>query len=292
MAATFAATTTSSSAPCACRTQVHRQQLPRPCVLAPPPAVRAAVAIAVRAGKSAAGGGFAPKKAGGGFGSTKPSTNTSITKTTSATGKLPEPSSPCPCGSGQTYDNCCRPAHTAKTPAATPEALLRSRFAAYRLGLIDYLCATTHPSAPERRSAALGLAGTSNGGESSAAAAAEAYKASIARTSRSTDFVALAVDKAGADVRTRTTSGGSGSGASEGDEQEAFLSFRVWYRSKGGRGGAGKGVGGESVVRETSHFVKGGDTGGKWLYLGEAEETGGEDGKRVAAAAEAEGAAS
>lgn len=33
----------------------------------------------------------------------------------------------CPCGSGDTYGNCCRPFHHGKT-APTAETLMRSRF--------------------------------------------------------------------------------------------------------------------------------------------------------------------
>lgn len=51
----------------------------------------------------------------------------------------------CPCGSGVSYDSCCGPAH-AGAPVATAEALMRSRFAAFVLGLPDYLLASWHPS--------------------------------------------------------------------------------------------------------------------------------------------------
>lgn len=60
---------------------------------------------------------------------------------------------PCPCGSDETYVNCCGPFHAAirsglgeGPQAPTPEALMRSRYSAYVLGLIDYLLATWHPS--------------------------------------------------------------------------------------------------------------------------------------------------
>jgi SEC-C motif-containing protein len=52
---------------------------------------------------------------------------------------------PCPCESGQTYAECCRPHHESLA-APTPEALMRSRYSAYVLGLIDYLLTTWHPS--------------------------------------------------------------------------------------------------------------------------------------------------
>lgn len=55
----------------------------------------------------------------------------------------------CPCGSALTYADCCARWHSGYsqgTPAPTPEALMRSRYSAYVLGLIDYLLATWHPS--------------------------------------------------------------------------------------------------------------------------------------------------
>ena len=55
----------------------------------------------------------------------------------------------CPCDSGQTYGSCCGLWHaglSAKLHAPTPEALMRSRYSAYVLGLLDYLLATWHPS--------------------------------------------------------------------------------------------------------------------------------------------------
>ncbi|MDF9828407.1 SEC-C motif-containing protein [Ereboglobus sp. PH5-5] len=39
--------------------------------------------------------------------------------------------SPCPCGSGQTFGACCQPVLQRKRPAATAEALMRSRFTAH-----------------------------------------------------------------------------------------------------------------------------------------------------------------
>ncbi len=60
---------------------------------------------------------------------------------------------PCPCRSSdsdeQPYTVCCQHWHTgleAGIHAPTPEALMRSRYSAYVVGLIDYLLATWHPS--------------------------------------------------------------------------------------------------------------------------------------------------
>jgi SEC-C motif-containing protein len=47
----------------------------------------------------------------------------------------------CPCGSGTNYKSCCGPLH-AGLPAKTAEALMRSRYSAFALGLGDYLLDT------------------------------------------------------------------------------------------------------------------------------------------------------
>jgi SEC-C motif-containing protein len=52
----------------------------------------------------------------------------------------------CPCGSGRNYDECCGRYHASKEVAPHAEALMRSRYSAYVLGLEDYLRATWHPA--------------------------------------------------------------------------------------------------------------------------------------------------
>ncbi len=60
---------------------------------------------------------------------------------------------PCPCRSEESgdfpYAGCCQPWHdglASGVHAPTPETLMRSRYSAYVIGLIDYLLATWHPS--------------------------------------------------------------------------------------------------------------------------------------------------
>ena len=48
----------------------------------------------------------------------------------------------CPCGSGKLYSNCCKPYIKGKENAPTPEALMRSRYAAYVMHEIDYILDT------------------------------------------------------------------------------------------------------------------------------------------------------
>ncbi|MGM0534829.1 MAG: YchJ family protein [Pseudomonadota bacterium] len=49
----------------------------------------------------------------------------------------------CPCGSGLAYEACCGPCHRGE-PAASPAALMRSRYSAFALGLTDYLLTSWH----------------------------------------------------------------------------------------------------------------------------------------------------
>ncbi|MEE3878255.1 YchJ family protein [Vibrio sp. YYF0003] len=55
-------------------------------------------------------------------------------------------SSTCPCGSNLPYQQCCEIAHSNHKNVETPEQLMRSRYSAHVLGLVDYVVATYHPS--------------------------------------------------------------------------------------------------------------------------------------------------
>lgn len=57
----------------------------------------------------------------------------------------------CPCGTGRSYASCCGALHRAFAEngaliASDAQALMRSRYTAYTMDLIDYLLATWHPS--------------------------------------------------------------------------------------------------------------------------------------------------
>ncbi len=59
----------------------------------------------------------------------------------------------CPCGLGAAYVECCGLYHAGPLHllAPTPEALMRSRYSAYALGLRDYVLDTWHSSTrPEK----------------------------------------------------------------------------------------------------------------------------------------------
>ena len=55
---------------------------------------------------------------------------------------------PCPCGSSASYDDCCGRYHLGPSHllAPTAEALMRSRYSAFVLGLTEYLLETWHAS--------------------------------------------------------------------------------------------------------------------------------------------------
>lgn len=54
---------------------------------------------------------------------------------------------PCPCGSGQLFENCCEPILTGQRPAATAEQLMRARFTAHATHQFKFVHDTYRPTA-------------------------------------------------------------------------------------------------------------------------------------------------
>lgn len=54
--------------------------------------------------------------------------------------------SQCPCGHKQSYQNCCEPIHQDASLAHHPEQLMRARYSAHVLGMVDFIIQTYHPS--------------------------------------------------------------------------------------------------------------------------------------------------
>ena len=52
----------------------------------------------------------------------------------------------CPCGSHLDYADCCQPVHNSHKNAKRPEQLMRARFAAHKLNLVDFVISTYHTS--------------------------------------------------------------------------------------------------------------------------------------------------
>jgi SEC-C motif-containing protein len=80
----------------------------------------------------------------------------------------------CPCHSGKLYSACCEPYHHGTAPE-TALALMRSRYAAYALGLVDYIINTTRFSEPDK------------------APPIDQWRQSILEFSTSTDFLGLKI---------------------------------------------------------------------------------------------------
>lgn len=55
------------------------------------------------------------------------------------------PESPCPCGSGSTFEACCQPVLADARVAETAEQLMRSRYTANVVGDDEHLYRTWHP---------------------------------------------------------------------------------------------------------------------------------------------------
>lgn len=82
------------------------------------------------------------------------------------------PNASCPCHSGEKYKKCCQPYHKGISPK-NALLLMRSRYSAYAMGLIEYIMATTHPNNPD---ASIALAD---------------WQTSIAEFSKTTQFIGL-----------------------------------------------------------------------------------------------------
>src|SRR5690554_1653696 len=54
----------------------------------------------------------------------------------------------CPCGASASYGACCGRFHQNGVVAASPQELMRSRYAAYARGEVDYIVETTDPGSP------------------------------------------------------------------------------------------------------------------------------------------------
>jgi SEC-C motif-containing protein len=52
---------------------------------------------------------------------------------------------PCPCGSGKPYADCCEPLISGAQAAVSPEALMRSRYTAFATRQVAYLEQSLHP---------------------------------------------------------------------------------------------------------------------------------------------------
>ena len=52
----------------------------------------------------------------------------------------------CPCGKGESLETCCGPLISGKALPETAEDLMRSRYAAYATGNVDYILSSHDPA--------------------------------------------------------------------------------------------------------------------------------------------------
>lgn len=52
----------------------------------------------------------------------------------------------CPCGNNKPYESCCQPIHQQPQLATKAVQLMRARYTAHVLQLVDFIVATHHPS--------------------------------------------------------------------------------------------------------------------------------------------------
>ena len=58
---------------------------------------------------------------------------------------IPTSETPCICGSGLSYGDCCQPFHSGTAYPSDPVKMVRSRFSALAYRIIPYVMITTHP---------------------------------------------------------------------------------------------------------------------------------------------------
>ena len=51
----------------------------------------------------------------------------------------------CPCGSGNSYSECCEPIISGSQPAKSAEQLMRARYSGYVFAQMDFIFESTHP---------------------------------------------------------------------------------------------------------------------------------------------------
>jgi SEC-C motif-containing protein len=150
--------------------------------------------------------------------------------------------SPCACGSGDSYADCCRRYHEGLALSETPTRLLRTRYSAFAYRLPGHLIRTTHRTNRDWRDDRVAWARQLN---------REGMFDSF-------DFLGLqhGPHQAG-EQHEKAAEGGAQEEPREAgaDPDEACISFRVVLRNRE--------TGSEVGVRERSRFVR---EAGEWLY--------------------------
>jgi len=140
---------------------------------------------------------------------------------------------PCPCGTGEVYDDCCGPLHRGDRPCASMTDVLRSRYAAFSWRIVGHVMSTTHPSCRDHRDDRV------------------AWARDLDRGGMFDSFDFVKLEPGEEEI-------------SEENENEGFLAFEVTLRAK--EDGNASLAGQETVISERSKFVRD-TTHGTWSYV-------------------------
>lgn len=102
---------------------------------------------------------------------------------------------PCPCGSGRSLTDCCKPVIAGERSPQTAEELMRSRYTAFTTGDVDWIMTSHHPDTVE-----------------------EVDRDEVAQWSGSSEWLGLKI---------RSTEAGGP------DDDEGIVQFRARYRVQG-----------------------------------------------------------
>eukprot|EP00962_Isochrysis_galbana_P015383 scaffold4414_cov135-Isochrysis_galbana.AAC.1 len=212
--------------------------------------------------RKSGGGGFGGKPAdGGGAGAQRKKAGPEAPTLEAVLARWPNrtpadaASTPCACGSGDSYSDCCRRYHDGLALSETPTRLLRTRYSAFAYRLPGHVIRTTHWTNRDWR-------------EDRVAWAKQLNRESMFD---SFDFIGLVLvpqqgkpQEGAAQVGVAQEEGAQEGGARDREEgaresvsgtDEAFITFRVALRNRE--------TGAEIAFRERSRFVR---ERGEWLY--------------------------
>lgn len=154
----------------------------------------------------------------------------------------------CGCGSGNTYEVCCKPMHAKGgiTKETTPEQIVRARFTSYKENKPEFIVESTHETSPDFSKRMDG------DNDKDMKKARETLESDARATAKKIRFLSLKIMKKG--------SGGEGGG---GDGDEAFVSYECAFDA--GEKRAKKSRAKAKTLAERARYRK--DEDGKWKYV-------------------------
>lgn len=154
----------------------------------------------------------------------------------------------CGCGSGNTYEVCCKPVHAKGgiTRETTPEQIVRARFTSYKENKPEFIVESTHEASPDFSKRMDG------DNDKDMKKARETLESDARATAKKIRFLSLKIMKKG-----------SGSDGGGGDGDEAFVSYECAFDA--GEKRAKKSRAKAKTLAERARYRK--DEDGKWKYV-------------------------